>query len=329
MPTGKATPTPRGEEAAAATAVGPSRAPAGAALGQLFLLVCAGLLLFLPACGAGQENPGGSSLGGTHAGARAKVAGGQSSETGNHNSHRKTIAEEPSKLHVRRTQSRYDVSGTTAAEIARSIHESGPIIDGKPYGGKTEWEGQWQIEYSRPVDEEGRAVQEGRCRISRVDVFIDLDVTLPRWESRGEAPRRLREKWDSFIEALRVHEYWHQQSILEGGEKIRNKLDGMAAGDCKSLKTRAEARAAEVIESVRKKNEQYDRETRHGATQGARWEVSSGPGARASERRAKRKKPSREEKRPDPLLERKRERGESEPKWGRPAPEGGQQEGDW
>ena len=111
-------------------------------------------------------------------------------------------------------------------------------------------------------------MQGSECKPTWVAVHLYADIYLPKLTTSNSG---LQSEWDKFIKNLRVHEDGHRDISSEGAKKIKDALMAMAAPDCDMLKKKMEQKVDELIEEIRRKNDVYDRQTDHGATQGAEF----------------------------------------------------------
>ena len=174
----------------------------------------------------------------------------------------------PSELHVNRTETFYDVTGRSWEALLEDLTQRGPRIGTKRHFGRTAWTARWEIAYARPAAGSPQAMP---CRMQHADVYMDVEVTLPRWDAPGDAPASLRRDWKSFVEALAFHEREHQESIISAGRRVVRALETLKASSCSALQKKANAKARPIIEEARDYNRRYDERTDHGRTQGARW----------------------------------------------------------
>ncbi|PSQ83866.1 MAG: hypothetical protein BRD44_02980 [Bacteroidetes bacterium QS_7_67_15] len=178
-----------------------------------------------------------------------------------------SAAASTSELHVNRTETFYTVTGRTEQALLRDLVQHGPRSDGARHFGRTSWTARWEIVY----EQASRPAREAPCRIRRADVYLDVEVTMPRWNAPSNAPAALRRDWSSFLDALAFHEREHQESIISAGRRVARALEDLTATSCSALEEKADTQARSIIEEARRYNRRFDERTRHGRTQGARW----------------------------------------------------------
>lgn len=168
-------------------------------------------------------------------------------------------------FHLVEVDSIYRISGFEYDELARAMARHGPGTDeiGTRLGlHRADW--RWSYRY-RP---DGRS---GRCRLVEATVILRSVIVLPEWTNRPTAPRSMADRWRDFVEALRYHEEGHRARARRLGVTLWQSLLGLEAATCEALRERAERSARRAIEEGERAQLRYDRDTGHGAAQGARW----------------------------------------------------------
>lgn len=156
----------------------------------------------------------------------------------------------------------YHVRGTTLDELRKDVFSRGPLdkAKGQRFAGWTEWRIQWQFDR--------RNVPQG-CAVEKAVTKTEVDYTLPRWTDADHAPPEVRETWNRFLEALTVHEEGHGQLARELAERLEFAIQSLPPEPtCEELDARVNELANRMIMED-KEQEEYDRRTGHGHTQGA------------------------------------------------------------
>ena len=163
---------------------------------------------------------------------------------------------------VRMHTSYYYVNGPSASLLAAQIDRNGPPgADGKRYAGKTKWDVQWKFKH-----EQHGAI----CGMKEVAVAIGVAQTLPKWRSEAQGAAALKTRWQQFIEALRRHEDGHKDHGLAAGKEIETALlAAEPASNCEALAAAANSVANAIVMKYQKLDQDYDRKTDHGRSQGA------------------------------------------------------------
>ena len=154
----------------------------------------------------------------------------------------------------------YSVTGMSLGEIRRSMDQSRPWKDPPDQTGSTEWQIEWRFEVTPAED---------GCRCKSFTTTTTITNTLPRWTPLAEAPAELKAAWTRFIKALGEHEAGHSRLALAAAADLHKRMKELGKGaDCDGLRKRINDLAARVLEEYRQRDVEYDRRTRHGATQG-------------------------------------------------------------
>jgi predicted secreted Zn-dependent protease len=154
----------------------------------------------------------------------------------------------------------YDVAGASADELRAQLDLHGPTGQQDAY---TDWWVQWR--YDRVQAANG-------CELRSLAVTLDVTFTFPRWSPPDDAAPGLRERWEDYLAALRVHEEGHKEIALRAANEIAAALSSLPASpSCAELEQAADGTGERILERYRQQELSYDRQTDHGATQGARF----------------------------------------------------------
>ncbi|SRR6266540_357820 len=154
----------------------------------------------------------------------------------------------------------YSITGASLRDIRRSMDQSRPWKEPANLSALTEWRIDWRFELT-PA--------ESGCRCSSFTTTITITNTLPRWTPPAETPEELKSAWNRFIKALGEHEDGHSRLALAAVADLHKRIKELGpAPDCNGLRKRINDLAGRVIEENRQREKDYDRRTRHGATQG-------------------------------------------------------------
>jgi predicted secreted Zn-dependent protease len=149
----------------------------------------------------------------------------------------------------------YDVTGSTADQIRASmdrLRPKDPYDGNRPVDAYTDW----YISWTWP----GYGTED--CDLSAATVSFRINVTLPRWKAPADASPELLGKWERYMQSLTSHEKGHVDNIVSQSPSV---LTAIQNATCST----AEAAAQEALKPLREFDSNYDRETEHGATQGA------------------------------------------------------------
>jgi len=154
----------------------------------------------------------------------------------------------------------YDVVGASADELRAQLDSRGPTGRQDAY---TDWWVQWRYDYVQTAS---------GCSVRSLSVNVDVTITFPHWTSPGDVSTELEGQWRAYLAALAVHEDGHKRIALEAANEIATALSSLLAyPSCAKLERDADATGERILERYRQQEQSYDRETEHGATQGARF----------------------------------------------------------
>jgi predicted secreted Zn-dependent protease len=153
------------------------------------------------------------------------------------------------------TMQYYDVTGTTAGELRGSINTQGPLDSG---GRRNDALTMWNIDWTWPLN------PDSSCILSGATINTTIAVTFPRWLPPAGASAALVQQWNTYEEALVTHESGHVTFVLATAPDVLAAIKGATCAT-------AEAAAQAAVGRIRQHDIDYDTETNHGATQGARF----------------------------------------------------------
>lgn len=154
----------------------------------------------------------------------------------------------------------YDVAGSSASELRAQLdsHRETERVDAY-----TDWQIQWRYDYARSAD---------GCRLESLIVSLDVTLTFPRWTPPEGVSPALQERWRAYLAALEAHEQGHEKLAAQAADEIAAALSSLPLyPSCAELEQAADEAGERVLQRYRQLELEYDRETEHGATQGARF----------------------------------------------------------
>ena len=156
----------------------------------------------------------------------------------------------------------YYVDGPSATLLAAQIDQNGPPgADGKRHAGKTKWDVQWKFKHEQ---------HGATCSMKEVAVAIGVAQTLPKWRNEAKGAVALKIRWQQFVDGLKRHEDGHKNHGLAAGKEIEAALLGAKpASNCEDLAAAANSAAEAIVTKYQKLDQDYDRKTGHGRSQGA------------------------------------------------------------
>ena len=149
----------------------------------------------------------------------------------------------------------YEITGSTESELRKSMNQvrpKDPYDRNQPVDAYTEWFISWNWSgYGKE-----------NCDLSTAKVSYAIKVTVPRWIPTSDASPELIAKWETYIQNLTLHEKGHVDNIVNNYLTVKTAIQGATCST-------AEAAAQKALDELRRFDSTYDRETKHGATQGA------------------------------------------------------------
>lgn len=150
----------------------------------------------------------------------------------------------------------YDVSGRSVAEIRAAINRVRPRDPND--GLAVDALNRWYISWRWPAD--GR----GGCALGRTEIRFNATLRMPRLVNVASTPRALVARWNAYMEALVRHEAGH---LRHAWENMGSVLSAIRASSCAAASEAGRA----AVRVLARWDVDYDRETRHGFTQGAHF----------------------------------------------------------
>ena len=158
----------------------------------------------------------------------------------------------------------YKVAGSTARELRDAINANRPVgKDGRPHDAVTSWFVRWK--YTTTGASPG-------CAVRTFNVSLDFATTMPQWTNESGAAPQLLQQWRSYYAALVKHEDGHKAIGTNAAANIRDAgLKLPPEPLCSELARSVDKMTSEILERYRQREREYDRDTDHGRTQGARF----------------------------------------------------------
>lgn len=156
----------------------------------------------------------------------------------------------------------YEVQGKTTDEIQRSLFERTPVLmPGGRYGAVTH--NRIRTNYSAVGN------KSGGCEIKNVRVVLDSTVVLPRLVTPNVSPA-VRREWDRYINALAHHEQLHANNGKHIAQTVSQRLFGLKSQhQCDVTLRQLKSGIDHLIKGMAKWDDELDRRTNHGRSQGA------------------------------------------------------------
>ena len=165
---------------------------------------------------------------------------------------------------INRVHETYEIAGLGSAALRREMSMKGPVSDGNGarYWAWADWNVAWRYSYE---------ASGFGCHITHVDVTVDVKVTTPRWRNMDAASGHMRAAWSRMYSALERHEERHASHGIAAGHEIHTALSDMEPRPtCDTLEKDANALGHRIVDKYSAKDVEYDRQTKHGFTEGVR-----------------------------------------------------------
>jgi predicted secreted Zn-dependent protease len=158
----------------------------------------------------------------------------------------------------------YKITGTSARELRDAMNAKRPVgKDARPHDAITSWFVRWR--YTTTGGSPG-------CAVKTFTVSLDLAMTLPQWTNESDATPQLLEQWRSYYAALLKHEEGHKAIGRSAAVDIRDAGSRLPVEQsCSELAKAVEKMTGQMLDRYRQRERDYDRDTDHGRTQGARF----------------------------------------------------------
>ena len=152
----------------------------------------------------------------------------------------------------------YDVSAASLGELRRAMFVLGPRVDNRAWTAATQTNFRWVYRFERTPTS---------CLLREAKLELRTKITFPRWNPTAEPDSVTLEWWQQMNTGLMEHERGHALISVKAAGEIRRALEGMSGPTCEQVATMASNRATRLIAEQRRQQAEYDRSTRHGATQ--------------------------------------------------------------
>jgi predicted secreted Zn-dependent protease len=161
------------------------------------------------------------------------------------------------------TTNYYKVYGVTAREVRESINRL------KPWKGHRSMDAQtdWTVRTKYSVGESG-----GVSRVQSFETETAITITMPVWSPPPAAAEGLTNRWQKYFTALLRHENGHAATALKAAAEVRRRAGAIREGPTDQELTRKISDTVDaVLKEFREKEDEYDKQTRHGLEQGAHF----------------------------------------------------------
>jgi predicted secreted Zn-dependent protease len=156
-------------------------------------------------------------------------------------------------LHVDAVVEYYDVPGGTFSEVVAAMNQMRVQGPGAPLS-------QGLTRYHIRPEWVARA-SGGSCRPGAVKVFVDIVVTLPRWDGVEDRPDDERARWGEIERAIRVHEYRHRDLTIDAADRLLSSIQSLETRGCTALRQVVASTLSVADGRLREAHAELDRTT--------------------------------------------------------------------
>ena len=155
----------------------------------------------------------------------------------------------------------YDIDGNSVAELRSLMKRKGVRWgNGNVYAALTTWD--MHPQYDIKTDN-------GEYSLQSITTDLAIVYHLPRWASVTTAPQQLGVLWNNYMFNLKEHESGHKDLAVKVASEINEKLASISSFKSRSeLDKKAKQLIKADLDRLYELQNEYDRETRHGETQG-------------------------------------------------------------
>ena len=179
----------------------------------------------------------------------------------------------------------YDVHGSRTQDLLFDLKEN-------PQGPKDSWGHRGaamthcQVRLSLEGTQKMR-IRPNQCvckaSVAKADLAVDIQLIMPRWVEKNNSSSDCQKKWQRFLEATDFHEQGHVSICQEGAARIEKavkkasrQISRKRGRNCDFVCDAAWDEVKSIVQNayqkefkrLEQKQIKYDKETRHGQTQG-------------------------------------------------------------
>lgn len=148
----------------------------------------------------------------------------------------------------------FKVRGKTSLEIFRDFQKRSPI---KGVGDHQATLGVASISLTPNVE---FAEKNGRCRIEKSNVVVDVVIHLPRWVNYRRANKFAKQSWDTLFADIKKHELTHAEIAKDYGTRIQKKIVSHGSRSrCSSLQRAISRSSKRLLSKHDRAQRKFDR----------------------------------------------------------------------
>ena len=169
---------------------------------------------------------------------------------------------------VDQTLENYNIRGRNSTELRAAMDAKGPLnkkLD-KRFDARTDWAIDWTFKWDKSLAEKGI------YRVSQWTIQLKVKVILPHWENTNDGLPFEQRQWQVYQARLQLHEAGHVKLAERAAAALNEAFPTISFFPSrKKLEEAIRARAEKILSKHKAFHSDYDRHTRHGKTQGARF----------------------------------------------------------
>jgi len=170
---------------------------------------------------------------------------------------------------VERKLENYNIRGRNSAELRAAMNAKGPLNKelGKRFDARTDWAIDWtSYKWDKAL------ADKGIYRLSQWTIQLKVKVILPRWENTNDGLPFERRRWQVYQARLQLHEAGHVKLAERTAAALNEAFPTISFFPSrKKLEEAIRVSAEKILSKHSAFHSDYDRRTRHGKTQGARF----------------------------------------------------------
>jgi predicted secreted Zn-dependent protease len=162
----------------------------------------------------------------------------------------------------------YDIAGFSGPQLRAQMDRRGPRnpTSGRRADASTDWWVASRYRYGGSTS---------GCAVTAATVSLRLKYTYPRWRGWSHARSyfpELASVWVHYLGRLSRHEERHGKIALQGPRRLSRGLGAFPAyATCSGLERAITTFTDTIVRQTNRLQKNYDRRTRHGATEGVRF----------------------------------------------------------
>jgi len=148
----------------------------------------------------------------------------------------------------------FKVRGKTSLEIFRDFQKRSPI---KGVGEHQATLGVASITLTPNIE---FAEKNGRCRVQKSNVTVDVVIHLPRWTYYSRANKFAKLSWDTLFADIKKHELTHAKIAKDYGKRIQKKIRSYRSrSKCSSLQAAISRGSKRLLSKHDRAQRKFDR----------------------------------------------------------------------